>query len=132
MADRIVILSKGRVVLDGAPSDLTAATGATGLVFGAPAGLDTASLTASLGAEAHVTEIAAGRYRVTGVSGPAATAALATWLAERNAALTDLATGRTLEEVYFEAVGPVARLEAAAAPTRGRGRRRGRRAGGRT
>jgi ABC-2 type transport system ATP-binding protein len=134
MADRIVILSKGRVVLDGAPSDLTAATGATGLVFGAPAGLDTASLAATLGVGAHVTEIATGRYRVTGVSGPAATASLATWLAGRDAALTDLVTGRTLEEVYFEAVGPVTRQEAepAAPPTRGRGRGRGRRRGGRT
>ncbi|MGA2306568.1 MAG: ABC transporter ATP-binding protein [Acidimicrobiales bacterium] len=108
MADRIVILSRGRVVLDGAPAELTAATGATGLVFGAPAGLDTASLAAALGAGARVTEDTAGRYRVTGVSGPATTASLATWLAERDAALSDLVTARTLEEVYFEAVGPVA------------------------
>ena len=128
MADRVVILSKGRVVLDGAPAELTAATGTTGLAFGAPAGLDTASLAAALGSEARVTEDSAGRYRVSGVSGPAATASLATWLAERNAALTDLATGRTLEEVYFEAVGPVARQDPEPEPPRpprGRGRRRG-------
>jgi ABC-2 type transport system ATP-binding protein len=129
MADRIVILSRGRVVLEGAPPELTAATGTTGLVFGAPAGLDTESLRAALGAGARVTEDAAGRYRVTGVSGPAATAALATWLAERNATLRDLVTGRTLEEVYFEAVGPVAMAadEPAlpGAPRRGRTRRRG-------
>jgi ABC-2 type transport system ATP-binding protein len=128
MADRIVILSKGRVVLDGAPAELTAATGTTGLVFGAPAGLDTAALAAALGADARVTEIATGRYRVTGVSGPATTASLATWLAERNATLTDLVTGRTLEEVYFEAVGVVARQDAESAsphPPSGRSRRRG-------
>jgi ABC-2 type transport system ATP-binding protein len=132
MADRIVILSKGRVVLDGAPSALTAATGATGLVFGAPAGLDTASLAATLGAAAQVTEVAAGRYRVTGVAGPATTATLATWLAERNATLTDLVTGRTLEEVYFEAVGPVARQDAEPAARPPQRRDRGRRRGGRT
>jgi ABC-2 type transport system ATP-binding protein len=108
MADRIVILSKGRVVLEGSPQKLTAATGATGLVFGAPAGLDTASLAEALGTGVGVTEEAAGRYRIVGASGPAATAALATWLAARNATLTDLVTGRSLEEVYFEAVGPVA------------------------
>jgi ABC-2 type transport system ATP-binding protein len=130
MADRIVILSRGRVVLEGAPHELTAATGTTGLVFGAPAGLDTASLAAVLGAGAGVTEDTAGRYRVTGVSGPAATASLATWLAERNATLSDLVTGRTLEEVYFEAVGPVA-LQAAEPASPGPPRRRGRR-GGRT
>ena len=48
---------------------------------------------------------APGRYRIEGASGPAATAALATWLAARDATLTDLVTGRTLEDVYFEAVG---------------------------
>jgi ABC-2 type transport system ATP-binding protein len=131
MADRIVILSRGRVVLEGAPAELTAATGTTGLVFGAPAGLDTASLAAALGAGARVTEDIAGRYRVTGVSGPATTASLATWLAERNAALSDLVTGRTLEEVYFEAVRPVAPQEAEPASPRP-SRRRGRPRGGRT
>jgi ABC-2 type transport system ATP-binding protein len=139
MADRIVILSSGRVVLDGAPSELTAATGASALVFGAPAGLDTASLGATLGAGAGVAEIAAGRYRVTGVSGPAVTAALATWLAARDATLTDLVTGRTLEEAYLEAVGPDAAPDAvpdavpdaATAPTDPSGRRNRRRRGGR-
>jgi ABC-2 type transport system ATP-binding protein len=128
MADRIVILSRGRVVLDGAPAELTAATGTTGLVFGAPAGLDTASLATALGAGARVTEVTGGRYRVTGVSGPATTASLATWLAERDATLSDLVTARTLEEVYFEAVGAVAGQDTEPAPPRapgGRGWRRG-------
>jgi ABC-2 type transport system ATP-binding protein len=130
MADRIVILSRGRVVLEGAPAELTAATGSTGLVFGGPAGLDTASLAAALGAGARVTEDSAGRYRVTGVSGPATTASLATWLAERNATLSDLVTARTLEEVYFEAVGAVATQDtedmepAPFRPAGGRGRGR--------
>ena len=132
MADRIVILSRGQVVLDGAPAELTAATaaGAPALVFGAPAGLDTASLASALGAGASVSEVAPGRYRVTGVSGPATTASLATWLAERNAALSDLVIGRSLEEVYFEAVGPLARQDAEPSsppPPRRRGRRGGQR-----
>jgi ABC-2 type transport system ATP-binding protein len=138
MADRIVILSAGRVVLEGSPRQLTAATGTTGLTFGAPAGLDTASLAGALGSGAAVTEREPGRYHVTGVSGPAATATLATWLAGRDATLTDLVTGRTLESVYFDAVGPGARTaeEAAAveaAPAAGgrRGRRRGGRRGAR-
>jgi len=128
MADRIVILSRGRVVLNGAPAELTAATGTTGLVFGAPAGLDTVALAAALGAGASVTEDTAGRYRVTGVSGPATTASLATWLAERNAALSDLVTARTLEDVYFEAVGPLAPQDTGPAsprPSRRPGRARG-------
>jgi ABC-2 type transport system ATP-binding protein len=126
MADRIVILSRGRVVLEGSPHELTAATGTTGLAFGAPAGLDTASLATALGTGVAVTEEAAGRYRIIGASGPAATAALATWLAARDATLRDLVTGRTLEEVYFDVVGPVALQTTEPAPG-GRPRRSGRR-----
>jgi len=122
MADRIVILSAGRVVLEGTPQSLTAATGATGLTFGAPAGLDTGALAVALGSAASVSEGAPGRYRVDGVSGPAATAALATWLAERNATMTDLAAGRTLEEVYFEAVGAAAWEQSAVAAPEDEGR----------
>jgi ABC-2 type transport system ATP-binding protein len=118
MADRIVILAAGRVVLEGSPRELTAATGTSGLAFGAPPGLDTASLARALGAGSAVAEMEAGRYLVTGASGPVATAALATWLAERDATLTDLVTGRTLEDVYFQAVGPAARPPTAPAPTR--------------
>ena len=108
MADRIVILSSGRSVLEGTPAALTAARGSVGLTFGAPAGLDTASLAEALGPEARVTERVPGRYDVAGVSGPQTTATLATWLAARQATMTDLVTGRTLEDVYFEAVGSVA------------------------
>jgi ABC-2 type transport system ATP-binding protein len=132
MADRIVILSSGRVVLEGSPRELTAATGTTVLTFGAPAGLDTASLAAALGGEARVDERAPGRYDVHGASGPEATATLATWLAARQATLTDLVTGRTLEDVYFEAVGtgPTAVPETEdpeSGRRRGRGGDRGRR-----
>jgi ABC-2 type transport system ATP-binding protein len=131
MADRIVILSAGRVVLEGTPRDLTAATGSPGLTFGAPAGLDTASLAAALGAGVRVTEGAPGRYRVEGAAGPEATAVLATWLAARQATLTDLVTGRTLEEVYLAAVGAAA-LEKPAPPDAAPGRKRsGRKRSGR-
>jgi ABC-2 type transport system ATP-binding protein len=128
MADRIMILSAGRVVLEGTPRDLKAATGTTVLTFGGPSGLDTASLANALGDAARVDERAPGRYDIHGASGPEATAALATWLAARQATLTDLVTGRTLEDVYFEAVGirPFAVSEAEAPDAggrRGRGRR---------
>ncbi|HWE67577.1 MAG TPA: ABC transporter ATP-binding protein [Acidimicrobiales bacterium] len=136
MADRIVILSAGRVVREGTLEELLASTSDHhGLTFGAPPGLDTASLAAALGAGVRVAETGPGRYRIEGASGPAATAALATWLAERAATLTDLATGHSLEDVYFAAVGAAAadQPEAAAVPGgRGRGReRRGGRPSGR-
>jgi ABC-2 type transport system ATP-binding protein len=131
MADRIVILSAGRVIREGTLEQLLADGGDShGLTFGAPPGLDVTSLAAALGAGALVTETAPGRYRIEGASGPEATAVLATWLAERGATLTDLATGRSLEDVYFAAVGAAAadQPEATAVPG-GRGRR-GRPGGG--
>ena len=135
MADRIVILSSGRIVLEGTPRELATAGGRATpvLTLGAPAGLDTAAWAAAVGGGTVVTETAPGRYRVEGpaVAEPAATAAVATWLAERGAALTDLVAGRTLEDVYFEAVGaataatPAPEETDTRRPGRGRGRRRG-------
>jgi len=132
MADRIVILSAGRVVLEGTPHGLTTGAGGAArpvVTFGAPPGLDTAALAVAVGPGTVVTETASGRYRVEApaVATPAVTAAVATFLAGRSATLTDLVTGKTLEDVYFEAVGATA-----AVPDDGRGdepasRRRGRR-----
>ena len=134
MADRIVILSSGRIVLEGTPRGLTGTggAGAPALTFGAPAGLEVAQLAAAVGPGTVVTETAPGRYRVAapGRATPAVTAAVATFLAERDATLTDLVAGRTLEDVYFEAVGTAAADDTTTAsgepgPPSG-GRRRGR------
>jgi hypothetical protein len=73
-----------------------------------------------------VVEHSEGRYRIEGAAGPAATAVLATWLAERDISLADLSTGRSLEDVYFEAVGAAARESVVTDPTV-EGRRRNRR-----
>ena len=138
MADRIMILTSGRVVREGTPHDLTTATGPGGgappaITFGAPPALDLAALVAAVGPGAVVTETTPGRYRVEapGVATPAVTAAVANFLAARGATLTDLVAGRTLEDVYFETVGAAAVTspdEAAGgdAGTPRRGRRRSR------
>jgi ABC-2 type transport system ATP-binding protein len=110
LADRVVIVNRGRVVAEGTPEQLTATAGGEAggrrgqprLTFGAPAGLDLAPLAAALGAP--VTEEQPGRYRVDAEPTPALTAALATHLAERGIALSDLRTGRTLEEAYLDIV----------------------------
>jgi ABC-2 type transport system ATP-binding protein len=138
MADRIVILSAGRVVLEGTPQGLTSAPGPGGapaaITFGAPAGLDVLALAATVGPATVVTETAPGRYRVAAsdVATPAVTAAVANFLAARGATLTDLVAGKTLEDVYFETVGAAAETTRDETPgdevgtARRRGRRRGR------
>ena len=130
MADRIVILAAGKVAREGTPAELAAgAGGPPTIVFGAPPGLDTAGLAGVVGPGTSVTEPEPGRYRVEGpaAAGPEATASVASWLAGRGVSLTDLATGRTLEDVYFEVVGAAAQEPAPEAePSTPRGRRRGR------
>jgi ABC-2 type transport system ATP-binding protein len=128
MADRIVILAAGRAVKGGTVTELALAGGPAGATFGAPTGLDTLALASALGPGVTVEEGAPGRYRIQGASGPATTAALATWLAARDIQLSDLATARTLEDVYFDAVGSAPVLLADTAEgTGGAARRRGRR-----
>jgi ABC-2 type transport system ATP-binding protein len=127
MADRIVILSHGRIVREGTPQELTERTGTgtstgtgapgshdptTTVAFGAPPNLDCAALAAALTQAtaatepARASETSPGRYRIEAAApGPALAAALATYLAERGTALTDLVVGQTLEDVYFAAVG---------------------------
>jgi len=106
VADRVVIVRKGTVVAEGTPADLAAGVGRVGggsaVTFTAPAGLDVASLSVAVGAP--VVEAAPGRYRVDAAPTPALTAAVATWLADREVPLTDLRTGRSLEEAYLAIV----------------------------
>jgi ABC-2 type transport system ATP-binding protein len=111
VADRIVILAKGRIVLEGTPHELATVGGdpaMTSVTFGAPPGLDHTALAAVVGARTTVTETPPGRYRVETPDqpGPALAAAVTAFLAERGVAMTDLVVGRTLEDVYFSAVGP--------------------------
>lgn len=104
LADRVVIVHRGRVVAEGTPQSLAAATGGAGSVaFGAAPGLDVAALGAALGAA--VAEESPGRYRVAAGGTPALTAALTAWLAARDLSLSDLRAGRSLEETYLAIVG---------------------------
>jgi ABC-2 type transport system ATP-binding protein len=101
LADRVVIVDRGRVVADGTLADLVRAGGARQeFAFGAPAGLDVASLGAAVGAP--VREVAPGEYAVDGEPTPAAVAAVTAWLAARDLPLADLRAGRQrLEDVFL-------------------------------
>ena len=100
LADRVVILDRGRVVADGPPAELMAGAAVAEVRFGAPPGLDTAALAAHLGA--RVRETTAGEYLVAAAGSPSLVAALTAWLAERDLPLADLRAGRQrLEDVFL-------------------------------
>ena len=100
LADRVVIVDRGRLVAAGRPAELMASAAGEDLRFGAPAGLDTGALASRLGA--GVEEVTPGEYRVTATATPALVASLTAWLAERDLPLADLRAGRqTLEDVFM-------------------------------
>ncbi len=100
LADRVVIVDRGRVVADATPAELVTATAGHSIRFGAPPGIDTAGLGAALGAGA--VEAEPGEYEVATAPTPAAIAALTAWLAERDLPLADLRAGRErLEDVFL-------------------------------
>ncbi|HVC14386.1 MAG TPA: ABC transporter ATP-binding protein [Acidimicrobiales bacterium] len=117
VADRVLMLAGGALVAQGTPASLMGEPAtAREVAFGAPPGLDLAELRLEMGADATVTEVEPGRYRVeVGISpaapsgGPAderspatLAAGVATWLAGRGVAFSDLRIGRSLEEAYLE------------------------------
>ncbi|MGH9109112.1 MAG: ABC transporter ATP-binding protein [Acidimicrobiales bacterium] len=123
LADRVVIVRHGKKVAEGSPAELAAgAGGAAEVTFGAPAGLDVAALGTALGAA--VTEEGPGRYRVSAGASPSLTATLAGWLAQRDATLTDLQAGRSLEDAYLSAVAAGPATEPAPEPPAAGRRRR--------
>jgi ABC-2 type transport system ATP-binding protein len=104
VADRIVIIDRGRVVASGTAAALT--SGGSQTYFEAEAGIDVAALGAALGAV--VAEAAKGEYVVACPPSPALTAALTAWLAERNIHLTGLRAGKErLEDVFLRVTGCV-------------------------
>jgi ABC-2 type transport system ATP-binding protein len=126
LADRIVIIDRGRVVAEGSPAQLMAHGGGMEIRFGAPPGLDAAALAARLGAA--VAEERPGEYLVTAEARPATVAAITAWLAERDLPLADLRAGRErLEDVFLRLTGAqsAATEDRGPAPAKDRGRGRG-------
>ncbi|MCU1498270.1 MAG: spermidine/putrescine transporter ATP-binding protein, partial [Acidimicrobiales bacterium] len=129
VADRVVIIDRGRLIKSGTPNELMSAGGSREIRFGAPPGLDTAALGKAM--IAAVDEVSPGEYRVAIEPSPANIATLTNWLAERDLPLADLRAGRQrLEDVFLRMTQitgevPAVRVGPARPPARsGRGRRR--------
>jgi ABC-2 type transport system ATP-binding protein len=104
LADRIVIVDAGHVVVEGSPDELLSSSPTDHFDFRAGAGLDVGSLGTALGAT--VSEPSPGAYRVHAAPTPAGVAALATWLADRDELIGDLRAGRQrLDELFLRLTG---------------------------
>jgi ABC-2 type transport system ATP-binding protein len=101
LANRIVVLQRGRVVAAGTTAELTGST-TTAVSFTSTPGLDGGAL--SLAAGVAVRETAAGRYLVEDAATPAVVAAVTTWLADGGHPLEDLRSGGTSLEAVYRAV----------------------------
>lgn len=106
LADRVVIVDRGRLVALGTPDELMRAGTGDEVRFGAAPGLDLegpSGLAGCLGVP--VDEVEPGEYVVRAASTPALVAALTAWLAERDLPLADLRAGRQrLEDVFLRLV----------------------------
>ncbi len=104
LADRIVIIDRGRAVADGTPAELTRTDDAT-LSFSAPPGLDLAPLLTALPEGFTAAEASPGRYRVAGDVRPATAATVASFCARAGVMPDRLRAGsRTLEDFYLELI----------------------------
>jgi ABC-2 type transport system ATP-binding protein len=122
LADHIVIIDHGRAVASGTPADLMTATAGRDIRFGAPGGIDTAALSARLGAP--VLEERPGEYIVGTEATPGTVAALTAWLADHDLPLADLRAGRQrLEDVVLRLTSAESTAAGDRAPTRRRRRR---------
>ncbi|MCX7619981.1 MAG: ABC transporter ATP-binding protein [Acidimicrobiales bacterium] len=100
LADRVLIIDRGRLLASGPPQELMSAIINDDIQFTAREGLDTKAMARALGVS--VEERSPGTYRVAAAPEPRLVAALTSWLAQHNVALGDLRAARqSLEEVFI-------------------------------
>lgn len=135
VADRIVIIDRGRVAASGTPAELMTAGGPDEIRFRAPGGIDIAALGKAV--MAAVDEVGPGDYCVAVAPTPANVAAVTAWLAEHDLPLGDLRAGRQrLEDVFLKLTAitgevPVVRIDDRQPGGGGSAERRARRRSGR-
>ncbi|PKK14082.1 ABC transporter ATP-binding protein [Thermomonospora sp. CIF 1] len=104
LADRVVIVDRGRVVAEGTPAELTGAE--RQLRFRARPGLGLDELLAALPPGSAAKESPAGHYLIEGEVGPELLATVTAWCASHGVMTEDLRIERrTLEDVFLELTG---------------------------
>jgi ABC-2 type transport system ATP-binding protein len=100
LANRVIVLDRGRLVAAGTLDELAALAGHEEVQWVTSAGLDTSALEGCLGVP--VREYRPGEYAAQTPGTPTAVAAIAGWLAQQGLPLSGLRAGRApLEEVYL-------------------------------
>lgn len=106
LADKVVIIDRGRCVAAGTPADLTSRGAENELRFTAPRGLDLTMLELALPEDYHCSESAPGTYLVVGKVTPQVLATVTAWCAKINVLATDLRVEtRSLEDVFLDLTG---------------------------
>jgi ABC-2 type transport system ATP-binding protein len=106
LADRVVVVDRGRAVAVGSPTELTAAGAQGTLRFGGPPGLDVAALSTAVPAVSRVDEVSPGRYVVSGRIDARLLADVTAWCAAQDVMPEGLAVERrSLEDVFLELTG---------------------------
>lgn len=105
VADRVVIVDRGKLVAQGTVAELARTAGAPQVRWRSRPGIATAELAGALGGP--VVEDSPGSYRAGVGDGAAAVATIAGWLAGQDLPMEDLRTGPPpLEELYRRLVAP--------------------------
>jgi ABC-2 type transport system ATP-binding protein len=106
LADHVVVVDHGKVVLSGSPAELMSHGARNTLHLQARPGLDLLSLRGAVPAATSVEETAPGTYVITGDVDAHLVADVATWCATHGVLARTLAVERrTLEDVFLELTG---------------------------
>ncbi len=102
LADRIVIVHRGRVVGEGSPAELTAAEHSDQVILAPGVRVDTDDLATALPAGSTVEELQPGRYAIRAPVSPTVLAAVSAWCADRDIPQHAISIERrSLEDVFL-------------------------------
>jgi ABC-2 type transport system ATP-binding protein len=106
LADRLIIIDRGKAVAEGTPAELMRSGAEDQLRFTAPRKLDLALLVSALPENYRALEIAPGEYLVEGHIDPQVLATVTAWCARLDVLATDMRVEqRSLEDVFLDLTG---------------------------